>query len=355
MSRKISGRRLSFESCEKRLCMTVGVAVEDGLLSVSGEADGQVDIVATGEGTFEVRDAGVTIDTVADVDAIDLRLDDTEANDDHQVTIDLGGHSVDRVFVDLGDGENVLTLAGGSIEKMLAYRGGDGGDAVALATDTVIEGGVLVRLGDGDNILTVGGTVGRSLFVHGGDGADTIVVEEGATLERGMSARLGDGGNRVTIAGQVSREVSVRGGADDDTVDILATAIVERSLSVALGGGENSLSLAGTIEGNVAYDGRDGNDTVTLEESAVVERSVDIRLGAGDNSVTHLGAIGGSLRVTSANEDDVVDISDREDAVGGRTQISLGEQATGRGHCGGPGGSRYGRALGNHFGFGRHR
>lgn len=354
---KVQSRRLGFEVQERRLCLAIDVAVEDGVLSVTGEADGAVEIVATDAGTFEVRDAGALIDTATEVEDIKVRLDDTETNADHTLSIDLGGQSVRRLFVDLDDGNNTFTLSGGSVDQFFAYLGGDGNDAVTIAADAVVERGAAVRLGDGDNTLTVAGTLGRELLVHGGDDADTVTVEEGAVLERGMIAKLGNGSNATTIAGQVDRSVAVFGGVDDDTLDILATAAIDRSVTAALGGGDNSLTVAGTIEGSLSYDGRGGNDTVTLEESAVVERNVDIKLGDGDNGVSHQGAIGGNLRVVSANEDDVVDISDREDAVGGRTRIDLGGQHEGHGRFGphghGPFGFHLGAALGRAFGFGR--
>lgn len=101
-------------------------------------------------------------------------------------------------------------------------------------------------------------------------------------------------------------------------------------------------------------DWDDGNKAFTLSD-----RRVDQFLAylGGDNSVSHQGAIGGNLRVVSANEDDVVDVSDREDAVGGRTLIDLGGQHDGRGPCGphgrGPFGFPLGKMLVRAFGFGR--
>src|SRR5262245_62043091 len=47
-----------FEPLENRMCLSVSVAVTDGDLVVSGDADGAVEIVAVSDGVYRVTDNG---------------------------------------------------------------------------------------------------------------------------------------------------------------------------------------------------------------------------------------------------------------------------------------------------------
>ena len=68
-----------FESLEQRLALAVTATVTDGDLVVQGDADGAVQIVAVGAGSYEVRDNGALI-----ADSTTL----TGANDDIRINID---------------------------------------------------------------------------------------------------------------------------------------------------------------------------------------------------------------------------------------------------------------------------
>jgi hypothetical protein len=347
-------KRRKFEVLENRFCLAVTAMVTDGGdLIVEGDADGAVKIVAVSEGTFRVTDNGVVIadeTTLQGVtDDIRIRLD-TDAEDNNDVvTIDLAGQSVDRVYANLGDGDNSFELTGGTAHG-LVYRGGDDNDGVALGG--TIESRALVSLGDGDNDLMVTGEVG-SLAVCGGDGADMVAIAATAILSRSVSTKLGGGDNSFTHNGTIEGRllVSARDGAD--TVSVAEGATIGGTAKIALGDGDNSTTVAGTIDGNLAYHGGDGNDSVTLAETASIADSFHARLGEGDNSVTHAGTVGGDFRVVSANADDTVDITDTA-VIGGETDLGLGEQHEGRGRCrGGNGGLESlvfnGRQLGFFF------
>jgi hypothetical protein len=321
-----------FEPLENRLCLSVSVAVTDGDLVVSGDADGAVEIVAVSEGAYRVTDNGVliadetTLVGVTDDIHIDLEGTDDGAND--TVTVDLGGQAVDRIYAELGDGDNVFEVLNGTATS-LVYRGGDGIDSVSI--DATVESRATLTLGDGDNDLTVTSAVGN-LAIHGGDGADLVAIAESATVSGGITAKLGDGDNSLTLAGDVEGHllVSARDGAD--TVSVAETATVGRSARIALGDGDNSLNVAGAIDGNLGYDGGDGNDSVSLIASAVIGQNFSARLGGGENTVTHEGTVEGDFRIVSFNEDDTVDIADAA-VIGGETILGLGEQREHRG-CG---------------------
>jgi hypothetical protein len=333
------------EPLENRLCLSVSVAVTDGDLIVSGDADGAVEIVAVSEGAFQVSDNGVLIadETTLNgvTDDIHINLEESIEGTNDTVTIDLGGQAVDRVYAELGDGDNAFEILNGTATS-LVYRGGDGIDSVSL--DATIESRVNAMLGDGDNDLTVSGAIGN-LTVHGGEGADLVAIGETATVSGGVTAKLGDGDNSLMVAGAVDGHllVSARDGAD--TVTLTETATVGRSVRTALGDGDNSLTVAGQVDGNVGYSGGDGNDEVSLAASAVIGEDFNARLGDGENSVTHDGIVEGDFRVVSFNEDDAVDIAETA-VVGGETILGLGEQQEREhGGCGNHLGDRVGRGL----------
>jgi hypothetical protein len=274
---------------EHRLCLSVSAAVSDGDLIVEGDADGAVEIVAVSEGAYRVTDNGVVIADETTLQGVtdDIRsdLETNVAGTNDTVSVDLGGQIVDRVYADLGDGDNSFELINGTASA-LVYRGGDGIDSVSLTA--TIESRALVSLGGGDNDLTVAGTVDGRLFVSARDGNDTVTIVDGAAI--GRSARI------------------------------------------ALGGGDNTTTIAGSIDGNLGYNGGDGNDSVALAETAVVADSFFARLGAGDNTVTDAGSIGGDLRVVSKNADDTVDVTDTA-TIGGTTDLGLGDQQDHSGGC----------------------
>ena len=83
---------------------------------------------------------------------------DESAGADNTVTLDLGTQAVEKIYADLGDGTNSLSVTGGSA-KSFQFDGGSGADTVSLTTP--VSGYADVKLGNGDNSLTVNGTVGN--------------------------------------------------------------------------------------------------------------------------------------------------------------------------------------------------
>jgi hypothetical protein len=305
-----------------------------------------VEITAVAEGEFQVIDGGVEIGTLEGVtDDIRIEIDQEEAAANDQVTLDLAAQAVDRVMVDLGDGDNAFVLQGGTVGGSLRYDGGEGDDTLEIAADAVVQKSVYAHLGDGDNSLLHAGVVERNLSVKSGAGDDEVEIVDGSRVERSVKAYLGDGDSQLTLSGEVGRSLYIHGGVDDDTVDILAGALVERSVSLSLGDGDNALSLGGEdestddstddstdnlldgpiVEGNLRFRFGDGDDSVEIAEDATVGGDVCIRLGDGENSVLHAGDIDGDLRVSSANEEDEERIDVDEGNVGGEIDLRLGE------------------------------
>ncbi len=86
---------------------------------------------------------------------------------DDDVTLELAGTKVDRVLVDLGDGDNKLTLKSGTVSGSFAFTGGSGSDEVSIDESVQIKRSAYVWLGEGDNSLDVAGKIDRSLIVNG--------------------------------------------------------------------------------------------------------------------------------------------------------------------------------------------
>src|SRR5207248_7180740 len=161
-----------FERLEGRYCLTVAAAVTDGNLVVSGDADGAVTITAVDATTYKITDNGADVATVDNVTgSIRLGLDATAGKND-SVTIDLGGQAVDRIMANLGNGDNSLTVQGGTVHGNLQLTGGSGNDSLTIAADAKVEKSVMARLGDGDNKVEVDGSVSRDVVVTGTDGDD---------------------------------------------------------------------------------------------------------------------------------------------------------------------------------------
>ncbi len=163
--------RDSLERLESRQLLAVASVVESGLLKVSGDADGAVEIVANSNAQFDVRDNGVSIGTFDGVKAITIALD-ASGTANNLVTLKLDGANVDRVVANLGAGDNSLILASGSIKGSLSYSGGSGKDNLELTVGTTIGRNVYAKLGDGSNTLSESRSnvcgQGTSLACHAG-------------------------------------------------------------------------------------------------------------------------------------------------------------------------------------------
>ena len=74
-------RRSILETLEQKVCLTVSVALDDGSLLVSGDADGIVEVSANENDQLEVTDAGVLIGAFANVSELDIKLDPEESGE----------------------------------------------------------------------------------------------------------------------------------------------------------------------------------------------------------------------------------------------------------------------------------
>ncbi|MEM8945360.1 MAG: hypothetical protein AAGD11_09265 [Planctomycetota bacterium] len=326
-----NSKQMKAESLESRICLAASAVVDDGDLVISGDAEGDIEIVAVGAGLYQVSEGGVVIADSSELqgvtDDIRISLEETiEATNDN-VTIDLGEEVVDRIYADLGEGDNSLTVTGGSARSFF-YRGGDGADDVQLST--TIDSWAWVRLRDGDDTLTVDGDIGR-LYVAAGGGDDMVFLTDTSTLDY-ASLRLGNGDNEVVHSGSIDGRLRVAAGDGDDIVTIDENATVEGNVHLRLGDGANTATVNGILGGSFSFTGRDGDDTLTVAQSADVADNIYARLGEGDNSASIEATVGADVNVTSTNSDDETRISVTEGSVAGDVNLTPGEQSAGYYH-----------------------
>ena len=326
LSKKKRLGRQGFERLEDRICLTLETMLSnDGDLIVTGAADGNVEIVALSEDSYQVTDNGEVVSVVEGVvDDVRVNLDASEGSSEIQgLSIDLGGNEIDRLAV-RGAGETGLHLqvSNGS-SRFLGVHVGAGDDEIQVAESLDVTGGACMRLGDGNNQVNVEGHAQR-LSVHGGDGADDVTLGEMSSVER-VYAKLGDGDNSLVISGEAG-EIFYHGGdgADRLLLDELATA---HSLRARLGDGDNTIAVAGEVEGRVvalAGSGVDqlligseaniggsvigmlgeGDDIVETQASSQIAADLLAALGAGDNGVALNGDVGGDVVIRSDNATD---------------------------------------------------
>lgn len=277
--RKRTTTKLLGEKLEERRLLAIDVAVTNGDLVISGEADGAVTIRSLDDGSIEVQEGDKVVANFTDVtDDIRIDLDSTGTMDD-TVIIDLDTKSVDRLMVDLGDGDNQLLVESGNISGSLLYRGGDGDDLVLLSKESIIDQNVYAFLGDGDDQVTLDGTVNRSVMVRGGDGDDFVEFGETAEIGRVANLDMGNGDNNAVIAGQIEKGLKYRGGDDNDSVQIEESGSIYSNVSLNLGDGDNLVSHKGEIDGNLVIQSKNTEDTVVVDESAIVSGRTIERLG----------------------------------------------------------------------------
>lgn len=271
--------RLTCESLEHRRLMAIDVGVVDGDLLIGGTADGAVTITALEGGAMEVKEGDMVVATLNNV-TDDLRIQfDPEGTVNDQVLLSLGDAPIDQVMVDLGGGDNVLSIDSGSLSGSLFLFGGEGSDSLLMGQDVEVEDNVFAWLGKGDNLVEVDGSIGRNLFVRAGAGDDTVALSDNAMIGRNADFQLGDGDNSASVSGQIEGRMSYRGGSGDDAAEIAETGVINGNASIDLGKGSNQVTHLGVIEGNLRVVSKNSEDTVIIDDTAIVGGQVIEQLG----------------------------------------------------------------------------
>jgi hypothetical protein len=282
-----------FESLEQRqlLAGDVVVNVVNGTLRI--------------EGDIEANKILITADTAAEAGAFVVTgLDGTTLND---ATDPVSVSGVRNIVANLGDGNDLVALAGAEVLGNVSIRTAEGDDRVVVGTAggaveldgelpedlTVrVRGALNIGTGVGADQVAVDATTAGLLHVSAGEDNDTVSL--GSTQDVGdLSARLavrtaahidlGDGDDELNVD-QVNAHgvLLIRAGLGSDMMD---ANVAEAKAMLAFGdGGEDAISLADLDVEHLGVHSGEGNDTVAIRDS--VFANLGVGLGAGNDTLT---------------------------------------------------------------------
>ncbi len=244
-------------------------ATISGSLRVNGGAGNEIVQVAMGYGAITVGKS-VVIDVGEGNNSVTLE----EVDCDGKVTVDLGNGSDDvriarceiaKSFkMKTGDGGKVVQIEDSTFGKPVKITGGDGGLFLTSTRDQFPKG-VKVKTGGGDDVTNFDeATVGGALKVSTGGGVDSISVFNGTSLTKGASLKAGDGGDQIAMSNSTAaKKVKALLQDGDDFVNIFGNTF-EKGLLVNGGAGTDEKS--NDVEANN-----------TLSGGKYVEKSVEIQ------------------------------------------------------------------------------
>jgi len=192
----------------------ITAVLEGDDLIVSGQANGDLRILAIQDDLFQILDGGRVVSTVEGVTG-DLRIGLGDADD--QVTLDLGGNRFGgSVMVNLGDGTNNFQVVDGVIRGHLKIHGGDGQDDLAVSEDVTIRKHAKLKTGSGDDSFELAGQFKRRLVLHSGDGDDSLSFS--GSIQVGLWANMGDGDDvfKVLPSGSLGHHATIMMGTGED-------------------------------------------------------------------------------------------------------------------------------------------
>jgi hypothetical protein len=249
----------------------VAVSVDDGRLLVQGdELDNKILITGgTESGSF----------VITGLDGTNIILDGEPPA--AEVTVS----DVRSARVRMGDGADLVAVAGASFRGHLAIGTGAGDDRVLIGTggdaaelvgelpdDLTVEAHSL-RIstdGDSDQVAVDDATIRHRLAIHTGDGDDTASL--------GSTAAVDETGARLRVRGGV--HVGLGDGNDELNLDQLR---VRGGILAHAGEGDDTVNANAVESHHMAVLGYDGVDTVTLADLDV--RVLGIHTGDGDDVV----------------------------------------------------------------------
>jgi hypothetical protein len=340
-------RTLNFESLERRILLAGDVKAElkGGDLVVTGDrnvvdANDRIEISSLGSGSYRVTGLdGTTVNgrapgTPVDISGVtrhvkvDLKTGNNKVEilgaegarfmvpGDLTVKTLLGSDEVraryatvgGKVTVDVGAGNDTVTMQSLVAAKDVSIKSGDGGDVVSLSHSTL----------------------GGKLTVDTGNENDSVTIDS-TTVEKDLSIKTGNGVDTATMTDVTAKgKLTVDTGNDNDTVTIDHTA-VEKDLSITTGNGDDLVLLqAVTAKGKVTVDTGNGEDRVGLFDGTTVDKDASLSTGNGDDVVGLKDTtIKGNLRVTSGNQQDAVGLAGGE--VFGNATLDAGNTDAVRG------------------------
>ncbi|MEC8688442.1 MAG: hypothetical protein VXX57_03035 [Cyanobacteriota bacterium] len=251
-------------------------------------------------------------------------------------TILLNGVETDASSITGSELADKLTVSGGDDGLEVQMSGGD--DAVEIYADSENISDSVIRMGEGDDIITAvaasgvdadgpasefNGTpvsLGESLI--GGPGEDTIDLGDGLVSLTG-TIKGNEDDDTITLAHATGG--TVQGNSGDDTITIGLTSAIEAGsraeisltdASINGSSGDDLLIVANDAALNdSSIRGNEGDDTITIGE-AEATGSVSIE-GNGGNDLIDAAALEGSATVRGGQGDDTLIVGNGQTVFGG--------------------------------------
>ncbi len=348
--------RPSLEFLEDRTCPAISAVQVGGILTITGAVTTPTDtlqINQTAAGSFTVYD-GVTQVNGTFTGVTSLRAYLTSAND--VVDLNLGGFAFGgSVSMNLGSGNDKLTVHDGTISGCLAIGDCGGDDAVTLTNVTVSQN-AFINLGGGagdsldmNNADVTGGltvayvntidvdsasAIGGSVNIYGGNSTNNIVFDGdvGGSLRFLAPLFWGNqtGMSNLTLGANasVAQDLVFSSSwfnAFGATLTTAAGSSVGRDLYFSGTNNVDVVDLQGSIGRNATIVARDGADVVTAGGTISGRGWFD--LGSGDDTLNLNGKVGGGtgtvLYVFGGSGDDTVTVASTA-TINGNGYVNLG-------------------------------
>lgn len=200
---------------------------------------------------------------------------------DNTVAVGVGGTL--RANGDLGNGNDVLDVAGTLDTGAGILALGDGDDTLTIHENTNIVGTVSAGAGNDtfdthiDTVADLGAVQGFETLAKTGTGTLNI---NGPLPSDFTAVAVQQGTLNVTAAGDV---VAAPGSSLITTVASGATLNVDGSYGC--GAGSDSMTVAGTVSGTGTIDLCGGDDTLTLQDGAAINNAISGGAGGSDTLV----------------------------------------------------------------------
>ncbi len=261
----------------KMLAGDVTATVNDGLLQIIGDAEGNEIIVAgRPDGTATVFAVGdTTINGSSDPFIVTTQLDDVD--------------------VRLNAGDDNATIQGLVLSQSLRVRTGVGDDT------TFVHHSEIQRFeqfaGDGDDTLEFNNLYSRGSIVISGENNDDVVSITNMAAGSTATVETGNGVDTVAIDNLgVKDNIDLNTGGANDQV-IMTGRVYGYRANLLLDQGNDSLSILPATSGETALflrelniQGGDGNDNIAMDASVTSSRKTVIGGDDGTDSIERAGA-----------------------------------------------------------------
>ncbi|MDG2131818.1 MAG: thioredoxin domain-containing protein [Fuerstiella sp.] len=236
---QLRGSAMAAECLETRTLLAGNV-----LAAVSSGGD----LVLTGD------DQSNSVDlVVVNGDLVVRGRDDTTVNGAHTAFVASAASSTvtDDLFVQLGQGNDVLFIEGIMIAGRATVASQGGNDSIGFESTTV----------------------GTDLIIRTSNGADTVNVD-GVTVNRDLRIRTGRHNDTVRIAGtSIADDLSIVTGRHNDAV-VLDMVTVGDDAAVTTGhGADDTVMMSSTVGDRLRTRTRIGNDFVMIDATTVSGRA----------------------------------------------------------------------------------